>query len=202
MSSTEQLPPLATVDDVEAMLSEPLDANTYHVERLLHAASASVRDATGQIITRTTTTAPVVATDSSRLKLYQHPVVSVEQVTIDGVPVHDWRLVGGELERPGGWSADRRDVHVTYTHGWDPVPDALVTLVVQLTLAALSKIAEDGMIGAEPGVRQESVSANAYAVTYGSDDPSPSSVFELSDRTKRWLRDGWGRGSAGMAGSR
>lgn len=202
MPEATELPPLASVADVQETIGGDLDVNEAHLERLLTSASAAVRDATGQILSRATTTVPVVVDDRPRVRLYQHPVVAVEQIQLDGRDLDGWALIGGELDRPGGWAATRRTVYVTYTHGYDPVPQAIRDLVVQLVLAALAKLDDAGMLGAEPGVRQESISGNAYSVTYGSDDPSPSSVFELSDRTRRWLRDTWGVGNVSTVTSR
>lgn len=200
------LAPLVSVASAQELLGRDLtDAENRHLEKLLAVASDTVRDAAGQLLSRTTTTVRLIGSSSRRLRLPQIPVVSVDQIVIDGTITAptSWRLLGGELDRAGGWSGcDDVEVEVTYTHGWDPVPGPVQALVIQLAAAAVARLEEDGLFGSMPGIVQESISPNSHAVTWGSDEPAPSSVFELPERTRRWLRRDYGLGEVFTVGSR
>ncbi|WP_289294382.1 hypothetical protein, partial [uncultured Reyranella sp.] len=188
-----------------AYLPEPLATEAAaRAQQHLHAASEAVREAAGGPISETTSTLTVHSDgEGSWLRLPVHLVTAVDQVLVDGDPVLDWRLVNGRLWRAagGGRSDQPTPVEVTCTHGYPEVPEPVRVLVIQLALVAAQHIEDDGLLGPTPGVRQESISATAYAVTFGSDDPVPSTVFEINDRTRRWLRTSYGPGAAAMVGS-
>lgn len=114
--------------------------------------------------------------------------------------MEDWKFRSGQLYRLGGWGTLPEDLVVTYTYGYATIPTPVVDLVVQLVLAALKKVEDDGMLGIEPGIRQESISEATYAVTYGSDEPVPISVFDLPARTRQWLRSTYGIGAVSVGG--
>ena len=62
--------------------------------------------------------------------LPERPVVSVSSVTIDGEPLEvNWTLDGDHLVHRFGWPLQARVV-VTYTHGYEPVPDAIKEVVL------------------------------------------------------------------------
>lgn len=195
--------PLATIADLEGMLGRVLEADELpSVEQVLVSASEAVREASGQLFTRLTTTIALPATSSGRIRLPQQPVVAVTDVTIAGEPVDGWRFVGGELWHGHGWGRLPEDVTVTYTHGYTETPRPVRDLVLALALAAGRRLEDEGMLGATPGIRQESISNNAHAITYGSDVETPVSVFDLPARTRMWLRDAYGAGTAAVVGSR
>ncbi len=140
------LPPLATAADLATRLGRTFtEAETLRVQALLDDASAVVREFTRQDITRDTTTDtftmrradPVLHRCAGLVTLPQRPVIDIESVSVDGTPTLDWWQEGQEvLLRAWTWdrppAANRApQVTVTYTHGWDPVPGAIKTIVMQ-----------------------------------------------------------------------
>ncbi|WP_258933204.1 hypothetical protein [Nesterenkonia pannonica] len=49
------------------------------------------------------------------------PLLGVEEVQFNEVPVTDYKVRDGALWRRSGWGDIEDDVTVTFTHGWDPV---------------------------------------------------------------------------------
>lgn len=184
---------LATVADLEALLGRTLStAEATHATTLLDSASEAVRVAAGQQFSRATTTVRLATPDTSRLGLPQRPIVSVDAVTVDGNPDTGWAFVGGELVRPGGWRHGA-EVAVTYTHGYLTVPRPVRDLVCHVAAAALVTT-PGGLLGNPRGIQQEQFGGNM--VTYSVEDGGY--VFELPERTVRWLRTTYGNSDAGM----
>jgi hypothetical protein len=137
------LPPLATAAELNAVAQTTVDATAADIA--LASASAIIRRWTRQTITKV---ADDVATlrviDECELVLPQRPVVSVSQVKVNSLVLQDWVLSGDRLLRTGGWRRlpgtttypDPGLVEVTYTHGWDEVPDDV--RAVCLDLATMS----------------------------------------------------------------
>lgn len=146
------LPPLATVADLAAILGRTFTpAQEAQAERLLELASAAVRATTGQDITRATTTDtfsirradPVLHRCAGVVTLPQRPVVDITSVSVDGAVTQDWWQDGSDLLlRSWSWgrppAAHRPpQVTVTYTHGFDPVPDDIAAIVLQAANRAI-----------------------------------------------------------------
>ncbi|MER7799005.1 hypothetical protein ABTX71_01605 [Streptomyces parvulus] len=163
--------PLATVDDLEArgLTIDPTEADV--VDVYLGVASAAVREAAESVISRTTSTISLEGERGQWLTLPGLPVVSVDQVAIDGRTVTDWRLRSGRLWRAVGWTGcEPSDVTVTYTHGLADVPEDIVDLVCRMTAAALVAYrSEDGGMGLAADKEVTSERLGDWAVTYGSD---------------------------------
>ncbi|WP_424216029.1 hypothetical protein ACN20G_28185 (plasmid) [Streptomyces sp. BI20] len=164
------LPPLAEPNDA-ARLGYQLPAGAEAA--LLDRASTRIRRAAGQPITRRSSTARL-AVDEHRVKLVAPPVVEVTRVEyIDdtGLPVAltGWRWDGADrLTLPDRPALLVRLVEVTYTHGFDPIPDELV----DLCCAVASRLA-DTPAGMEAGIRQQSI--DNYSVTYAAEQIATSS---------------------------
>lgn len=123
--------PLITSQDIETRLGRPLsDAEMVRVDALIADASAEVRAYTGQLVTAgtSTVTLPVVG---GRVTLPQRPVNAV--VAVDGDPVTEPDIVGPTLR--GLWACE---VTVTYEHGYDQVPDDIVSVVAAMVLRGLA----------------------------------------------------------------
>jgi hypothetical protein len=88
-------------------------------------------------------------TSADRVRLPERPVVSISAVTLDAVPFTeeiDWYLEGDELVRTssapsstsfglsGGWGDAGRILEITYTHGFDPIPDAVKAVCLEATV--------------------------------------------------------------------
>ena len=136
-------PPFATVADLAAATqSEP---NAGSAELALASASALIRSWTKQTITRVVDDVVTLRVlTECELVLTQRPVISVSQVRVNSLVLQDWVLAGDRLLRTGGWRRlpgtttypDPGLVEVTYTHGYEQVPDDV--RAVCLDLAALT----------------------------------------------------------------
>lgn len=120
---------LATPEELAAFLQQDLDTATATLA--LDLASAVVRNCVGQFIERTTSTVTLHTTDRYTQTLYlpQWPAVTVDSVSIAGNAVSDFTVLPNGLYRANGWVTGQTYlnspvvVEVTYTHGYDPIPD-------------------------------------------------------------------------------
>lgn len=159
------LPNLATVADLEVYAQRgPLDAAA--ADLTLRIASATIRRYTRQAITFVENETVVLAGGERVLKLPQRPLVvdGMHPLTVVEIPdgsgvelpaqeERDFIRQGSELHRgdpfysatrtmgwpfsrPLGIWADR--VRVTYSHGWQEIPDEIVGVCLDLAAATLS----------------------------------------------------------------
>lgn len=165
--------PLVDVNDVITRLGLTLNSDqTIRLIALIADASAAVRSLAGQHISLETSTIRATM-HCGRFTLPQHPVVSVGAVTnfdstaVGGVGdaiTYEWdglsTIVGGgglnRFDLDYGWGAV---ANITYTHGYDPVPDDIIAVVSQMAGRAF------GLPSSDSGVTQESL--GAYSVSYG-----------------------------------
>ena len=165
----------ATAADVEALLQITLDtvAKATAVERALGAATAAIRNYTKQHLSRVA--GDTVTLDSAgghRLLLPELPVISVAAVVEDGAALTagtDYKLgqhgILYRLNRP--WACGIQIVQVTYTHGYDPLPDDIVDVATR----AAARVYQAGLRAAEddgvPGVSSKSL--GDFSVSFASD---------------------------------
>jgi hypothetical protein len=137
------------------MMQAPVDAAA--ADLALASASAVIRKWTRQTITRVVDDVVTLrVVDCDELVLPQRPVVSVSEVKVNALVLNDWVLSGERLLRTGGWRylpgtssyPDPGLVQVTYTHGWDEIPDDVRGVCLDL---AASTVSNPGML------RQESI---------------------------------------------
>lgn len=133
------LPPFATAAELDAATQSTIPAAT--AELALASASAVIRRWTRQDITRVADDVVTLRVlDECELVLPQRPVVSVAQVRVNSLVLQDWVLSGDRLLRTGGWRRlpgtttypDPGLVEVTYTHGWDEIPDDVRAVCLDL----------------------------------------------------------------------
>jgi hypothetical protein len=136
-------------------MQTPVDAAA--ADLALASASAVIRRWTRQTITRVTDDeVQLRVIDCAELVLPQRPVVSVSEVKVNALVLNDWVLSGDRLLRTGGWRylpgtstyPDPGIVQVTYTHGWEDIPDEVRAVCLDL---AASTVSNPGML------RQESI---------------------------------------------
>lgn len=185
------LAPLAGTEDLEA---RGIVVDEDAAEVLLAAASDAVRAEAGSAISRHTSTVRFVTEASRRLELPARPVVSVDSVLLDGVPVTDWVLRGSSLWRSCRWHSPGgvpSEVTVTFTHGYEDVPGVVVDLVCALVAAGASAMGD----GYDPKRRMsyERIDDYQYGLRTGEDEIV--SVMELPKRTAAMLRRRFGGGS-------
>src|SRR5690625_1731221 len=123
---------LATVEDLAALGIEVSDSVL--AERLLASVSAEVRDAAGVPITKATSTVSFPTEASRRIELPGYLPRDVTGVSLDGAQLTEgadyvvragclWRVGVAHWHRPGDVSSE---LTVTYTHGYDTVPEDIV----------------------------------------------------------------------------
>lgn len=130
----------------------------------LELASALIQNKTRQRLERVVDDVLVLAgTADWELELPERPVISVASVKVDGVllAATGYRLADSMLiRRTSGWTGPVDSlIEVTYTHGYDPIPDDIRAA----TLALAARMTSNPL-----GVRQEGI--GSYSVSYG--DPS------------------------------
>jgi hypothetical protein len=139
------LPPFATAAELAAVLQAPVDSAA--AELALASASAAIRRWTRQSITRVVDDAVTLRViDCNELVLPQRPVVSVSEVRVNSLVLNDWVLSGDRLLRTGGWHRlpgtttypDPGLVQVTYTHGWEEIPDDVRAVCLDLASATMA----------------------------------------------------------------
>lgn len=157
------LPPLATAADLTAAGAT---GSTEAMDMALRRASARVRRYTRQDITLVSSETVELSGGERVLRLPQYPLVVddanpltvVELADFSGsewiaVEGRDYSRLGNELTRGYPWQAPTRlmgwpwshphgiwapKVRVTYSHGYDEVPDDIVDIVVDLAVMNLS----------------------------------------------------------------
>jgi hypothetical protein len=176
------LPPFATAAELAATMQAPVD--TAAADLALASASAAIRRWTRQSITRVVDDVVTLRViDCGELVLPQRPVVSVSEVKVNALILNDWVLSGDRLLRTGGWHRlpgtttypDPGLVQVTYTHGWEEIPDEVRAVCLDL---ASSTASNPSML------RQETI--DDYSRTFASESLG---VGGLSDNHKLLLGD-------------
>lgn len=148
--------PLATIDQLQARLSVDIS----DVERagvLLEDASATVRSYCGQDFTASTTTARLKV-KRNVVRLPQRPVTDVDEVadTNGNTLTHEW-VAGDRVKIQANlddfssvpWSSDISWVDVTYSHGYESVPDDIIAVVCQIAGRAFGTSPEAAALSSE-----------------------------------------------------
>lgn len=152
---------LAEDSDVEATLLRALTSNEQnYVDALLARASRAVRVYTGQYIEQVTDDEVTVIPDPyGNLRLPQWPVTDVASVTVNGDEIdptsYVWNRQGvirqhtlNSFEINGTPIAWRTPVVVTYTHGYEEIPDDIIGVVADLVAGRLLSPAGSGAVKA------------------------------------------------------
>lgn len=162
---------LATDVDVALRFGRDLtDDEKPRINTLLLDASARVRrEAGGQLITKQTTTVRLPVR-RGQIDLPQYPVVAVtavkndagSDITVQWSAPSSWIYVGSvdrfDLEPFYGSQYGNQYLNVTYTHGYDPIPDEIVGLVCQMAGRAF------GVSPESAAVTSETLGAYSYAI--------------------------------------
>ncbi|MFF4489420.1 hypothetical protein ACFY0F_23475 [Streptomyces sp. NPDC001544] len=176
------LPPFATAAELAAVMQAPVDSAA--ADLALASASAVIRKWTRQTITRVTNdVATLRVIDCDELVLPQRPVVAVSEVKVHALVLNDWVLSSDRLLRTAGWRylpgtssyPDPGLVQVTYTHGFDEIPDDVRAVCLDL---AASTLANPSML------RQEAI--DDYTRTFAAESLG---LGGLSDAHKAMLGD-------------
>lgn len=155
-----ELPPLATVTDIEARLGRPLTtAEQARVAALLADASGKVRDYTGQAFTIVTDDTVKLRAQQGEIRLPQRPVLSVSSVTAVGaggapdLVVVGWQWDGLDIIRtistspvinlPELWYEDEAEAYpgtyrIVYSHGGGSTPAGVLAVVAAMVMRTLT----------------------------------------------------------------
>ena len=130
----------ATHQDLAARLGVTLTAEEQaRASNLIEMATGLIQAETGQTISYVENdTLTVRGTREGSYLLPQRPVVSVASVTIDGVAAaaDTWWLEDEVLVRRGGFGSGRRPLVIVYSHGYEPVPDAIRAVCLEAVVRA------------------------------------------------------------------
>ncbi|MGW4505695.1 hypothetical protein ACWENO_13750 [Streptomyces sp. NPDC004436] len=152
------LPAFATAADLAAA-TQRSDLSAESADLALASASAVIRRWTRQQITLVTDDVVTLRIlTEQELVLPQRPVLGVSQVRVNSLVLQDWVLSGDRLLRTGGWRRlpgattypDPGLVEVTYSHGYDEIPDEV--RAVCLDLAAMSVTNPGGLRESERAI--------------------------------------------------
>jgi len=172
---------LASIADLSALLRREIAEDDAGALAALETASAFVEAYLGQTVELVEDDVEILDGSGTRvLLLPSYPVTAVSSVTVDEDEIYEgddfeWSRTG-ELRRLGGrWPAALRSVEVTYSHGFAPVPAAIVGVVTSVA---------GRLFEAPLSVRQESI--GGYSVTYtGGGATFQAAELLVLDRYKR-----------------
>jgi hypothetical protein len=149
------LAPLASVDDLAAVLGEDcIAANDPRAAAALNAASALARMIARQTLSKVEGDVVELQTSGPELYLPERPVLDVAEIDLDDCWYADPILAPGSycwsengLVR-GPFSFNGR-VRVTYSHGYDPVPDDVRYAVADIAARRYSGGVSAGLLASE-----------------------------------------------------
>jgi len=187
------VPDLITAQDLESYPVSLADKDDT-VARLIGAASAQVQDAAGTPILQARSVVELVSSPGRVLELPGLPVTAVHSVTIDDVPVTDWRRVVAGIWRSAGWDDDGPViVTVDYTHGLPEVPADIKDLVCRMVIAGL--LAETPEELALQNGQVSSVAIDDYREAFNTGPDTPATEMDLPERTRQRLAARFGGGA-------
>jgi len=166
----------ATVEDIEAFLQVEITTapQVAAAERALAEATAAIRNYCHQYLERVEDEEITLdSTGGVRLFLPELPVLSVAEVIEDETTLvagDDYALgQHGILHRLGGykWASGIQIVTITYTHGYDPLPDDIIAVATR----AASRGYQAGLRAAddEAVVGVQAKSLGDFNVQYGTE---------------------------------
>lgn len=132
----------ATVDELASWMQETIPDGDARATLLLDAATAAIQAYTRQSITQATGAVTLNGNGAIVQLLPETPVTAVASVVLDGVTLtadddYEWDAEGVLYRTNGGiWTRGRRNLVVTYTHGWDPIPPAIKDACLQIAATA------------------------------------------------------------------
>ncbi len=172
---------LATIADLSAVLRRTVDEEDTAALAALENASAFVEAYLGQAVELDEDDEVILDGSGTRvLLLPAWPVTEVASVEVDEEALVEgedfaWSATGELRKLTGLWPATLRSVSVTYSHGYSPVPAAIVGVVASLAAR---------MYDSPIAVKQESI--GGYSVTYaGGGATFQAAELLILDRYKR-----------------
>lgn len=149
-TAAQGLAPLASIDDLQTKIGGKGDTDKLNLA--LSLASGRFRGQANNPISLTTETVTLDTQGASRIMLPAAPVHDVTRVQVDGTDTaYEWSASG--VLRFDNPLPDRyRALQVTYTHGYDPIPDDIRDVVLEQAAAIYNLL---------PGVMSYTVGAES-----------------------------------------
>lgn len=208
------MPALASPADLEGRIGRPLtDVETSRAYPLIEDASALVCAYTGRRFLRTDDDEVVLRAQQGEIRLPQTPVLSVASLVAVGaggapdLPVVAWQWDGVDIVRisssspainlPERWYEEDTEAYpgtyrVTYSHGEQTVPAAVVAVVARMVLRTLTAPTVAG------GVTGETLGPYSYRT----DGSSAGTAVLMNDDDRQALALSGFRRTAGMTMTR
>lgn len=191
------LEPLATAADLAARLKIAVpddDLVLAQMETHLVDASGELRSAIGQPITRMTSTAELWPERAGFYDIPAWPIVEIAEVKLEGEAAA-WKRVG-----PNRISVPRAcgPVEVTFTHGWEPIPEDIVKWTCVLAASSLAAAEQTESLGLVAGISQRSEKIDDYQLSWQTPEAGggdSASGMTLPIRIAEKLRAQYGGGS-------
>jgi hypothetical protein len=166
----------ATTTDLSNALGREIDPDNQAALAALETATGMVIEFIGRDIARVDDDVEVVDGSGTRaLRLRYWPVHDVAAVSEEGEALADaafeWSADGYLRRVDGVWSNRLRSVSVTYSHGFDPIPQSVRTIVAQ---------AAARLFDAPSTIKQESI--GGYSVTYTAGAPLQATELHALER--------------------
>jgi len=162
------------VADLAALLQLTIAADDVSALAAIRDASAAIQNYCRQVIEEVEDDEITfdVAVMQSKLFLPELPVTAVASVVEDGEALtedDDYKLARfGVLHRVGAyWTAGVQTVTVTYSHGYETLPDDVVAVCIRAAARAYQAGLRAAATGGEAGV--QAVTIGDYSVRYGSE---------------------------------
>jgi hypothetical protein len=184
----------ATVENMAAFLQVPITSadEVAAAERALTEATAAIRNYTGQHLSQVAGDVVTLDGRGNRLLLPELPVTGVASVVEDGETLTvttDYKLgAHGILHRINRrWASGVQNVVVTYSHGYDELPDDIVNICTRAACrayqAGLTATETEGAIGIQAkSLGDYSVQFGAESVVEGSMGASGVRLLLLSEK--------------------
>lgn len=156
---------LLDIGDVEVFKAAPMSASAAQLDAAVAIARRCCR---WHVAPSRTETLLLDGNGGTVMHLPTLHVTDVASIAVDGVaePTVDWSTNGG-LWRPGGgtWPVGRRNISVTFTHGWDRADVAdLVAVVVSVAERMPSVVGSDDV---DAGIVEETIGTYHYRLADG-----------------------------------
>lgn len=158
--ATLLLPDLADIEDLLALIGPGADRG--QAEQALRWASARFRGDVRHPVNHVTDDVVWLdGTGTRTVLLPAAPVTDVASVEVNGEVISDFEWSEtGVLRRQGCWPDQLRSIKVTYSHGYDPIPDDIADVVLAHARYAYETI--PGLSSMQVGGQTMSWSAAAF----------------------------------------
>lgn len=159
---------LATVADVEGALGRNLtEVEAARISHLLRTASATIRNHTGQLFTKVENDVRTFKVKRGKVRLPQRPVIAVTSVKDSNDNTLLFQFDGDDTLKTSTnldpfsyvpWVNGIQAVTVTYSHGYEAIPDEIIGVMCSVVMRSLGREPVDA------GITSETIAGYSYQV--------------------------------------